>query len=1044
MVRVVTGLARSGKTARVMNEIAGIVASAPREYSRRAVLIVPEQYSHNAERHLLTLCGDKMSLCAEVLSFTRLASRVYEELGMGYKVTGSAARLLNLYRAISECSPQLSVYGKLSVREEYLQRINYTLTELKNSGVTPEALMNASDKFGGSLSAKTRDLAILSSAADTLAKTAGTRDAPSLLKDVARYISETSFAGAKLYFDGFSDFTAPQLEIITALILADADITFCFTCGGSDDTDDAFDLVRDTLLHITDLCAVYGKPLSREHQSGGVTSARPAPTARIFCASDTLAETEYAASIALSLVKSGMRYRDIGVFSRSGQYSDSLARTFARYGLPAYCAERSGITSIAAVRALLAAVDLCLNPKTTDDVIAYARTGFSGISREECDVLENYAIINAVLPAQWTRDKAWAFAEDKDLNAQADTLRRTVLSPVSYLGRALGNAETCDKKTEALYEYLEAIGLADAIDARERQLRVTDIPLADTYAQLWDKIVSCLEDLHSSGSGLAVSNKEFSKLLLLALSQHDIGTIPASIDRITIGDFSRSRRRELRALIVVGASEEKMSAAAQPSGVLSYTEREAIAKAEIHIGDNAETAAARENYMIYSSLSLPSEYLYLIYAESENPSYQLEQFKDSYGIDFRKLPPEEYLASAETPYREYSASFSREKHNPLFLPPLSQRGVEALYGGTLTLSATAINERVQCSYKYFLNHGLRLSERKEIDVDGLEHGLLNHYLLEAVAKKAHDLGGFAEIDDEVIIKTVREAAERYFGEKLTAFDERSDRYKYLMRRISSNGEFLALTLAEEVRNSGFDPVKFESRFDLPISPDVNVIGYMDRIDTAVIAGREYARVSDYKSYSPEFKLADLYHGLGIQVFLYLKAITALGGTLPAAALYLTEKNVIASLSRGASDEEISTEIGDKLGSSGIVLNSYEVIEQLEHGNPKKRLPIKKEKSGEYIGKSGGSVVLPSQIDTLLRLTDRRINDTASAIRSGTASPFPYRYGKSTSCDYCPFCDACRFGVRAKDTPRFLRVLNEEDFWQKVRIETGGKGAPDNG
>ena len=45
------------------------------------ILIVPEQYSHETERALCECGGDTISRYAEVLSFTRLASRVFSVCG---------------------------------------------------------------------------------------------------------------------------------------------------------------------------------------------------------------------------------------------------------------------------------------------------------------------------------------------------------------------------------------------------------------------------------------------------------------------------------------------------------------------------------------------------------------------------------------------------------------------------------------------------------------------------------------------------------------------------------------------------------------------------------------------------------------------------------------------------------------------------------------------------------------------------------------------------------------------------------------------------
>ena len=84
MLQIVLGKAGTGKTAAVMARIKDAV---DRGLGGR-LLIVPEQYSHEAERELCSVCGDGLSLYAEVLSFTGLAREVSTECG------GTAAEYL--------------------------------------------------------------------------------------------------------------------------------------------------------------------------------------------------------------------------------------------------------------------------------------------------------------------------------------------------------------------------------------------------------------------------------------------------------------------------------------------------------------------------------------------------------------------------------------------------------------------------------------------------------------------------------------------------------------------------------------------------------------------------------------------------------------------------------------------------------------------------------------------------------------------------------------------------------------------------------------
>lgn len=77
MLRLILGRAGTGKTGQIMGEIRSRVEAR----QGASILIVPEQYSHEAERELARQCGDTLSLYAEVLSFTRLAARAAEEAG---------------------------------------------------------------------------------------------------------------------------------------------------------------------------------------------------------------------------------------------------------------------------------------------------------------------------------------------------------------------------------------------------------------------------------------------------------------------------------------------------------------------------------------------------------------------------------------------------------------------------------------------------------------------------------------------------------------------------------------------------------------------------------------------------------------------------------------------------------------------------------------------------------------------------------------------------------------------------------------------------
>ena len=89
MFKLLLGRAGTGKTTAVLKRLCRAGAERPQ------VLLVPEQQSHETERALCTVGGPQASLYAEVLSFSRLANRIFQTAGgLGEEELESGGRLL--------------------------------------------------------------------------------------------------------------------------------------------------------------------------------------------------------------------------------------------------------------------------------------------------------------------------------------------------------------------------------------------------------------------------------------------------------------------------------------------------------------------------------------------------------------------------------------------------------------------------------------------------------------------------------------------------------------------------------------------------------------------------------------------------------------------------------------------------------------------------------------------------------------------------------------------------------------------------------------
>ncbi|MEG0035859.1 MAG: ATP-dependent nuclease subunit B, partial [Oscillospiraceae bacterium] len=210
MLKLILGTAGSGKTARITNEI--------RERTARReggiFFIVPEQYSHEAERELCAVCGDSLSLYAEVLSFSRLAVRVSQEMGTGGKISlDKGGRLLCMSLALSQIGSRLALYSAARHRAELQASLLQAVGELKTACISADDLYKASASAGAGLSEKLCDLALCLEAYDAILAQGHADPADKLLR-LSETIGESSIGrGGHIYIDGFTDFTGAEMRV---------------------------------------------------------------------------------------------------------------------------------------------------------------------------------------------------------------------------------------------------------------------------------------------------------------------------------------------------------------------------------------------------------------------------------------------------------------------------------------------------------------------------------------------------------------------------------------------------------------------------------------------------------------------------------------------------------------------------------------------------------------------------------------------------------------------------------------------------------------
>jgi len=1100
MLHLILGRGGSGKTGAIFDSIRQRVAAK----QPGTILLVPEQYSHAAERELIARCGAGASLYAEVLSFTRLARRVAEELGqMGAPLLDEGGRILTMRMALEAVSSELRLYGGMSRKPAFLQGLLETIDELKQCALTPEVLEDAKGWESGSLSDKLHDLAYIQAAYDKISRRTDPRDVLTRLADTVR---DSSVVQSTIFVDAFSDFTAQEMRVLRALLAAGTDLTAALTCGGLLDDTPLFEPAVHTAGQLQRLAEDHGQGVEisvREVRTGipdelavierylfstvPIQRQEIAPgDVELYIAQTPMEECILAAARVRGLVmEKGYRYRDIAVAARGfGDYETMAEHVFAHYGIPVHVARKASILDKPILLLLTAALDTLDSGFRFEPVFRYLRTGLAGVTQEEVDLLEGYVQMWNIFGSTWTREADWTenpagygapFGDSEQAElARINALRQRVMLPLKALAEVGRRAKTAAEQGEALYGFLETISLPETLEQKTTRLRESGREtLAAEYSQIWDILVGALEQAHTILGDTPMDQREFSALIRLTLSGYSVGAIPQTLDRVHLGELDRTRRRGLKCLIALGATDERLPAPSAGRGVFTEDERLRLGQIGLSLSGSAVESVHREEAMIYHAFTAPSERLIISMPKQEEDGRECRE-----SIVFQRIckllgRTPEPVSSADSrllinaPGPAFDLGLSSRSQDPLaaqargyfeadprFLAvsqriagvadALSTSSTGALYGERLRLSASKVESFGACRFRYFMQYGLRAKARRKADLDAPMAGDFMHYVLEHVTRAIRDGGGFHAPIASEWRRLTDLVVEEYISLHLGDMAEKTSRFHYLFRRLRRDTYQVVEDMVEELKRGDFVPLDFELTFGegeaLPaveLSADgveLSLRGAVDRVDGWVHEDILYLRVVDYKTGRKKFSLSDIWYGMGIQMLLYLSALVRLGGEhyggaklAPAGVLYAPARDVIVAAPKHASTEEIEKARRKELVRSGLIVDDPDLVEAMERGE-KWFIPVKWNKEGELTGES---LVSAEDLGRLSRHIDRTLLALASEMEAGSVQALPQSGSVENPCAYCDYRLACHYDPET-DGRRYLEPMPKEAVLEELR------------
>ena len=640
----------SGRSHTLYREIIDASLASP---DKSFLVIVPEQSTMQTQKEMVRLHPRHGMLNIDVLSFNRLAWRVFEEVGgSALPILEETGKTLILQRVIRKEQKNLGVLGKTLSKQGSVLRMKSLISELLQYGVTPDDLDSYINDNSGMLSRKMEDVRLIYSAfREYLEERYLTlEEVPEVLCGVID--RSALIRGSVIALDGFTGFTPLQYKVIRSLLGLAEKVTVTVTAGegedlfGGADPHELFYMSREMVRRCTGLARETGTEILPVRRTGGGGKSRFSEGTPlwfieknvfrygpeeykgspegvvIYEAADPRREVSHVTSVISSLVREkGYRYGDIAIVAGDQDtYGDEAAGALSAAGIPYFLDRKEPVLANPLVECVRALLQMISSGYSYDGVFRFLRSGMTDISAEETDRLENYVLATGIrgrkrYAGEWVDLPDHIGAEDI---AGINAIRERFCGMTEDIDAALHDRKgSVRTKTEALYSFLVALNAQEKTEAFRRRLEEEgDAVRAEQYAQIFRAVMDLLDKTVEVLGDEKMGVEAYAEVLDAGFTEMRVGAIPPGEDQVVIGDMTRTRLGSTKVLFLMGVNDGVIPSPPSPGGLLSEWDREDLNSSGIELAPTAREEIYRQRFYLYLAMTRPSDMLCLSYSRS--------------------------------------------------------------------------------------------------------------------------------------------------------------------------------------------------------------------------------------------------------------------------------------------------------------------------------------------------------------------------------------------------------------------------------------------
>lgn len=1108
-LQMIFGSSGSGKSSYVYERILKQAKEAP---DKTFFVVVPEQFTMQTQRELVQRQENHSIMNVDVVSFNRLAYRIFDELGMGnLKVLEETGKNLVLRRVAEEQQEKLKLIKASMKKTGYITEVKSVISELTQYRIPPERLeaFVEDEQQSPLFRYKISDIQTMYQGFQDFLKDKFVT-AEELLEVLAQEAHRSKILkGSVMVLDGFTGFTPVQYYLLEELMKITDEILVTvalderenpYQCDG---IQDLFYMTKKTIENLWRIAErTHTKVLEPywtkhgEHTRFGQSEAllwleqnlfRQMPGAypeqtediAMFSLMNPRQELHFIAREIKRLVREeNYRYKDMAVVCGDVEmYGNYVREIFERYEIPVFLDTKKNIVFHPMTEFLKRALLVLEQDFSYESVIGYLRSGLSGFSMEETDLLENYLLAGGIRGfSRW--QKKWvrrAGTNSQEELEQVNALRERLAGQFEPLREIFRRKADVTQQSKEFYQFMVNLQIEEQL--REYSSRFEEegeTALAREYVQIYRIVMDLLDKMVELLGQEQLSLREYRQILESGLEAAAVGIIPPGYDRVIFGDIERSRLSDVKVLFFAGVNDGMIPKASEHGGIISQSDREWFAKHEMELAPTDRERSFIQKFYLYLNLTKPSKKLYITWfrvsqeGKETRKSYLVGSLRKMFPkVEPRKVEVVNGMEQIVTPkssldffveglkfakngdilpewkelYQWYAIreGWSRKaadfmgaafyQYHPVFM---GKDVTRALYGKVLENSVTRLEQFSTCAYSHFLQYGLRLEERNLGEFAAVDMGSMFHEALQRYSTAMEKEGyHWFDVPKEAQEKLMQQAVEETVSVAADTVLLNDARTAYLVERIRRILKRTIETIADQIKTSHFSPEGYEIsfsfaedlqavNFSLSEEEKMRLRGRIDRVDTKKTDHEVYVKVVDYKSGNRDFQLLSLYHGLQLQLVVYMNSALELlkkkypdKEVLPGGMYYYHLDDPVVEGNSVQTEEEIKEKILEELKLKGVA------AEETDDSVSKKSQKAEQE-----------------EFQVLSNYVNHKIQHIGQNIFDGNIGTNPYQLGDKTGCDYCPYSGVCGFdvGMPGREYRKLENIKNQDEILERMRKE----------